>query len=162
MPTLEIKTFIWRFTFGQYRANDCGSGFRYLVRLKKPLAALYPGAIKIESARMRMGDARAAGPRVPDDVWDFPRVTGNSAERRSWHPTQHPEALMERIIKLSSKEGDLVLDYFAGTGTTLRVCQRLQRSCITADVSINYCNKIVEETGCQFESITKPSEKSSG
>ena len=108
---------------------------------------------------MQIGDVRSAGPRVPDDVWDFPRVVGNAKERRSWHPTQHPLALMERIIKFSTKPGDLVLDYFAGTGTTLRACMKLDRSCVAADIDLNYCNKIVEETGCQFESIVTPDEK---
>ncbi len=109
---------------------------------------------------MLLGDARAAGPRVPDDVWDFPRVTGNSAERCPWHPTQHPLALMERIILLSTKPGDLVLDYFMGTGTTLRSCMKLGRSCATADISLNYCNKVVEETGCQLENTETLEEKS--
>ncbi len=104
---------------------------------------------------MILGDARASGPRVPDDVWEFPRVTGNSAERCPWHPTQHPLALMERIIKFSTKPGDLVLDYFMGTGTTLRSCMKLGRSCVTADISLNYCQRVAEETGCQFQPVAK-------
>lgn len=69
---------------------------------------------------MRINDKRSAGPRVPGDVWDFPRVTGNSKERQSWHPTQHPVALYDRIIKFSCGPGDTFLDLFAGSGTCFR------------------------------------------
>src|SRR6218665_1344724 len=90
-PSVKAKTFIWRYTFGQYVDSDCGSGFRFLLRLTKPNAKFRPDSIKVPSRRMELGDPRAAGPRVPDDVWDFPRIVGNSPERRAWHPTQHPE-----------------------------------------------------------------------
>src|SRR5579872_4627516 len=69
-------------------------------------AKLYPDAIRIPSARMDQGDKRAAGPRVPGDVWDFPRVVGNAKERQPWHPTQHPVALYDRVIKYSCGPGD--------------------------------------------------------
>ncbi|MGA9060994.1 MAG: DNA methyltransferase [Terracidiphilus sp.] len=60
---------------------------------------------------------------------------------RSWHeellgyPTQKPEALLERIIKASSNEGDLVLDPFCGCGTTVQVAQRLNRRWIGIDIT---------------------------
>jgi DNA modification methylase len=92
--------------------------------------------IKVPSTRQAIGDKRAApGGKIPDDVWEwdaegvwheFPRVVGNAKERREWHPTQHPEGLMERIIRMSTNsESDRILDCFLGTGTTLRVAQRL-------------------------------------
>src|SRR5690606_29762098 len=101
-PSVSVKTFIWRFTFGQYVDSDCGSGFRFLLRFCKPSAKLRPDSIRVPSRRMELGDARSAGPRVPDDVWEFPRIPGNSKERRAWHPTQHPEDLIRRIILLHS------------------------------------------------------------
>ena len=69
---------------------------------------------------MRIGDSRAAGPKVPSDVWNFPRVAGTHAERKAWHPTQHPVVIYDRIMKYSCKPGDLFVDYFAGTGTAFR------------------------------------------
>src|SRR5436305_11552646 len=59
---------------------------------------------------------------------------------RSWHkeqtsyPTQKPEALLERIIKSSSNEGDLVLDCFCGSGTTAAVAEKLNRRWIACDL----------------------------
>jgi site-specific DNA-methyltransferase (adenine-specific) len=145
------KLFIWRFTFGQHRDTDCGNGFRPIIRLLNMAdrnGFLYPDAIREESQRQRNGDKRAnpAG-RVPDDVWDFSRVCGTFKERRQWHPNQHPEALIERIIKFSTIEGDLVIDMFAGTGTVNRVCKRLNRNCIGIEQSRFYCDKITEELG---------------
>jgi site-specific DNA-methyltransferase (adenine-specific) len=75
-------------------------------------------------------------------VFDFPRVTGNSAQRCDWHPTQLHEELVERCIKLSTTDGDTVLDPFGGTGTTLRVCERLERDCTLIELDEGYCAQI--------------------
>lgn len=147
-PLYQAKTFLWRYTFGQHNQSDCGSGFRFMLRLLRRNLRPNTDDIRVESERQRMGDSRAnpAG-RVPDDVWDFPRVVGNAKERRSWHPTQHPEALLERIIRLHTKEGDTIVDPFAGTGTTLRVAGRLKRECLTCDIDPNYCQQIAQDQG---------------
>ncbi len=140
------RQFMWRFTFGQHRQTDCGNGYRPIMRIMQPEAVLYPDAIRVQSARQKQGDKRAdPRGRVPDDVWEFPRVVGNARERRPWHPTQHPEALIERIVKFSTKPGDLVIDMFGGTGTVNRVCKRLDRQCIGIEISPVYCEKIREE-----------------
>jgi site-specific DNA-methyltransferase (adenine-specific) len=68
------------------------------------------------------------------DVWDIPALRGNQPEALGY-PTQKPEALLERIIKASSNEGDLVLDPFCGCGTTIAVAQRLKRRWIGIDVA---------------------------
>jgi len=73
----------------------------------------------------------------PGDVWQFSHVHYCSAEREK-HPTQKPEALMERIIKASSNEGDLVLDPFVGSGTTCRVANLLNRRWIGIDLNPDY------------------------
>jgi len=70
----------------------------------------------------------------PGDVWvDIPPIQGNSIENTSY-ATQKPEALLERIIKASSNEGDLVCDFFGGSGTTAAVAERLGRRWITSDI----------------------------
>ncbi len=115
----DARTFIWRFTFGQYRTTDCANGYRPILRLNRPGIKWTTDKIRIPSKRMLLGDPRAAGPRVPDDVWDFPRVVGNSPERRAWMPTQHPEALLRRIIGMTP--GSKWLELFTGSGTMLRV-----------------------------------------
>jgi site-specific DNA-methyltransferase (adenine-specific) len=73
----------------------------------------------------------------PGDVWTFSHVHYCSAEREA-HPTQKPEALLERIIKASSNHGDLVLDPFVGSGTTCRVAQVLERNWLGIDLNPEY------------------------
>lgn len=75
----------------------------------------------------------------PGDVWQFSHVHYCSAEREP-HPTQKPEALMERMILASSNPQDLVLDPFAGSGTTCRVASLLDRRWIGIDLNPDYIN----------------------
>ena len=79
------------------------------------------------------------------DVFNMPRVTGNSKQRRAWHPTQLNERLVERCVKLTTPPGETVVDPFGGTGTTLRVCRRLGFPCTVIEIDKGYCAKIVEE-----------------
>lgn len=147
-PSLEIKPMVQTFTFGQHNSRDFGNNHRPLWRFRWKKSPIYPEQIKVPSWRQLNGDKRAApGGRVPGDVFDFPRVTGNSKQRRKWHKTQLNEGLVDRCIQSCTKAGDIVLDPFAGTGTTLRVCQRIDRNCITIDVDRGYCEKIAEENG---------------
>ena len=138
------RLFIWRYTFGQHNQRDCGQGYRPIIRLRRPGAKLYPASIRVPSARQTTYNDKRANPkgRVPDDVWDFPRVCGTFKERRKWFPNQHPEALIERVVKLSTKRGDLVIDMFAGSGTVHRVCKRLGRNSISIEISQYYVKKI--------------------
>ena len=68
------------------------------------------------------------------DVWSIPTMASTDKERLGY-PTQKPEALLERIIKASSNEGDVVLDPFCGCGTTIAVAQRLKRRWIGIDIT---------------------------
>lgn len=142
----EMKPCVQTFTFGQHRNTDLGNNHRPLWRFKHRDALLYPHHVKVPSWRQLNGDPRAKeGGRVPGDVFDFPRVTGNSKQRRRWHPTQLNEGLVDRAISLSTCVGDKVLDPFAGTGTTLRVCKQIGRACTVIDMDTKYCRKIAEE-----------------
>ncbi|AAZ97444.1 adenine specific DNA-methyltransferase [Thiobacillus denitrificans ATCC 25259] len=68
------------------------------------------------------------------DLWDeVNRISPTSSERLDY-PTQKPEALLERIIKASSNEGDLVADFFCGSGTTAAVAEKLGRKWIATDL----------------------------
>lgn len=77
---------------------------------------------------------------IPNDVWDIPYENSMALERTGY-PTQKPEALLARIIKASSNPGDLVLDCFAGSGTTLAVAEKLSRRWIGVD-----CGKLAVYT----------------
>jgi DNA modification methylase len=69
------------------------------------------------------------------DIWTDIAEVNSMAEERTSYPTQKPEALLERIIKASSNEGDLVLDCFCGSGTTAAVAEKLGRRWIACDLS---------------------------
>ena len=143
---LEAKPCVQTFTFGQHCHHDLGNNHRPLLRLRWFDAPLCPDAIRVPSWRQENGDKRAdPRGRVPGDVFDFTRVVGNSKQRRPWHPTQLNEGLVERCIKLTTGEGDSVLDPFGGTGTTLRVCKAINRICTLIELDPGYCDKIVEE-----------------
>ena len=143
----QVRLFLWRFTFGQHRNSDFGNGYRPILRFSRPGTEWYTDSVRVPSARQtKYHDKRASAEgRVPDDVWDFPRVCGTFHERRPWHPNQHPEALMERIIKVSCREGDDCIDLFGGTFTTDRVCRRLGVSCTSIEISPVSCQKYQEE-----------------
>lgn len=71
---------------------------------------------------------------IISDIWaDIPEVNAMATERAAY-PTQKPEALLERMIKTSSDEGDLVADFFCGSGTTAAVAEKLGRKWIATDL----------------------------
>ncbi len=71
---------------------------------------------------------------LPTDVWVVPTING-MAEERIGYPTQKPEALLDRVIRASSNENDIVADFFMGGGTTLAAAQKLGRRFIGSDIS---------------------------
>ena len=74
------------------------------------------------------------GGKPLDSVWDIPAIAATSRERLGY-PTQKPESLLERIVLASSNAGDVVADFFAGSGTTGAVASRLGRRWIMCDES---------------------------
>ena len=89
----------------------------------------YKGAL-IKDGNKGRGDSELA---LPSDVWYIATINGMAKERLNY-ATQKPEALLERIIKASSNEGDLVCDFFGGSGTTAAVVEKLGRRWITCDI----------------------------
>ena len=78
-------------------------------------------------------DPDKAKGKTPTDVWDIPIINTMAKERCGW-PTQKPLQLLERIIKASSKEGDMILDPFCGCATTCVAAEKLNRQWIGIDV----------------------------
>ncbi len=115
-------------------------------------------AVRVLSARALVYADKRANPngRLPDDTWilrpqDLPhgfdtmddtvyfaRVAGTFAERQGFHGCQMPEQLLGRIVRVSSNPGDVVLDPFAGSGTTLAVAKKLDRQWIGCELSDEY------------------------
>jgi len=74
-------------------------------------------------------------PKIPEDWWvDINSIQSQSAERLGY-PTQKPEALLQRILKTCSRDGDTILDAYCGCGTTVAVAQRLGRRWIGIDIT---------------------------
>lgn len=94
-------------------------------------------------AKRKLIDYRKNPPRpynvkkLPGNVWDFSRVRYKMQEYEN-HPTQKPESLLERIIKVSSNVGDIVFDPFAGSFTTGSVARKLGRKNISIDMNEDY------------------------
>lgn len=88
--------------------------------------------------------------KVPGNVWDFSRVRFKMDEYEN-HPTQKPEALLERVIKASSNVGDIILDPFSGSFTTSAVAVRLGRYAVGIDLNDEYFKIGVRRTGIATE-----------
>ena len=87
--------------------------------------------------------------KIPEDWWDIPAIPPMSKERIGY-ATQKPKALIERIIKASSNEGDTVADYYLGSGTTAVVCKELNRNFIGCDIN----PKAIEITNSRLEALS--------
>lgn len=88
--------------------------------------------------------------KVPGNVWYFARVRYRMEEYEN-HPTQKPIRLLERIIKASSNEGDVVLDPFCGTFTTCFVAQQLKRRFIGIEIQEEYFKIGLRRLGIALE-----------
>lgn len=90
--------------------------------------------------------------RTQDTVWEVPRP-----KRSEEHPTMKPVALVSRALHNSSRKGDVVLDTFGGSGTTLIACEAAGRVCRMAELDPPYCDVIVQRweafTGMKAERI---------
>src|SRR6185369_5096910 len=85
-----------------------------------------------------------------ENVWHFPRVCGTFKERAGWHGCQMPEQLLGRIIRACSQSGEVVLDPFGGSGTTLVVAKKLGRNWLGFELSPHYATQIQSRLdGCR-------------
>lgn len=89
-----------------------------------------------------------------NDVWQIPFIAP-SAKERLGYPTQKPESLLERIIKASSNENDIVLDAYCGCGTTVAVCQKLDRQWIGIDITYQSISLILKRLEDSFPGVLK-------
>lgn len=79
----------------------------------------------------------------PSDVWQFPKVTSGEnrhSRERTPHPSQFPLAVVDRIIKACSSQGDLIMDPFMGSGTTAVAALRNGRAVFGFEISADYCS----------------------
>jgi len=133
---------IWHYTFGQSTKRKFARSHAHLFYwTANPKDFVFNDLdVRIPSARQTTYADRRANPvgKIPDDVWSFSRLCGTFNERVRWHPCQMPERVLERIVRVSSKEGQVVLDPFSGSGTTCCVAARLRRRYLGLDISEKY------------------------
>ncbi|MHC4841758.1 MAG: DNA-methyltransferase [Planctomycetota bacterium] len=79
-----------------------------------------------------VGAAKAKRGKLPTDVW-WHTIVGTNSKEKTGYPTQKPQGIMQRIIGASSNEGDVVLDFFAGSGSTGEACLALDREFLLVD-----------------------------
>ncbi len=155
---------VWYYTFGvncKYKFSRSHAHLFYFIRDRSDFT-FNDAAIRVPSARQLVYNDNRANPkgRLPDDTWILrpqdlpegfqpdhdtwyvPRVCGTFKERAGWHGCQMPEQLLGRIIRACSNEGDLVLDPFGGSGTTLAVAKKLKRRFIGFELSPEYAKQI--------------------
>lgn len=126
------------------------NSFKYTFNFKDILVEAKTGA------QRKLIDYRKDPPqpyntkKVPGNVWEFTRVRFKMEEYEN-HPTQKPEALLERIILASSNPGDTVLDPFSGSFTTSAVAVRLGRRAIGIDLNDEYFEIGIRRTGISDE-----------
>jgi site-specific DNA-methyltransferase (adenine-specific) len=155
---------VWYYTFGVNCKLKFSRSHAHLFHMVKDREqfTFNVEAIRVPSARQLVYGDRRASPdgRLPDDTWIlrpqdlpdgfgpqentwyFPRVCGTFKERAGWHGCQMPEQLLGRIIRACSNEGQLVLDPFAGSGTTLAVAKKLGRCYLGFELSKRYAQQI--------------------
>ncbi len=157
---------VWYYTFGVNCKNKFSRSHAHIFHMVKDPKSFTFNAdqLRVPSARQLVYGDRRANPqgRLPDDTWIlrpqdlpdgfqgnedtwyFPRVAGTFKERAGFHGCQMPEQLLGRIIRASSNEGEVVLDPFAGSGTTLAVAKKLNRRYVGFELSAEYVEKITE------------------
>lgn len=162
---------IWAYdSSGVQSKKIYGSLYEPILMINKSKKATYTfnyNDILVEAktgAKRKLIDYRKNPPqpysteKVPGNVWNFSRVRFKMDEYEN-HPTQKPEALLERIVKASSNPGDVILDPFSGSFTTSAVAVRLGRVGIGIDMNEEYYEMGLRRTGIAFERKGKSLEK---
>ena len=136
---------VWHYTFGQNckrKFNRSHTHLFYFVKDPKRFT-FNADAVRVPSARQTTYNDKRANPKgkLPNDVWTFSRVCGTFRERVGWHPCQMPVELLERIVLACSRPGEVVLDPFAGSGTTLVAAARNDRRWVGVELSEDYARR---------------------
>lgn len=145
-----ISRIIWTYdSSGVQSKKKFGSLYEPITMIthnKKSKYTFNSEDIKVETttgAKRNLIDYRKNPPqpysntKIPGNVWEFSRVRYRMEEYEN-HPTQKPKKLLERIIKVSSNKGDIVLDPFGGSFTTGEVCNDLDRNFVGIELNNNY------------------------
>ena len=137
-----VNTIIWYYKNGmsahRYFANRheeiiwLAKTDKYYFDLDSVRVAYPPKELELALRDKRLIPENVMKGKNPTNVWEMGRLNGNSLERVG-HPTQKPLDVIRRLVKALSYPDSIVLDFFAGSGTTGRVCIEEKRNCIMCD-----------------------------
>ena len=139
----ENRTIIWarKRGFNNTRGKALASGYEPILFWSKGKSNTFNNIkIKVDSNRPEYKTGILKDGITLSDVWtDIPALPHNAKEKVD-HPTQKPIKLMERIISLFTNEGDTILDFCMGSGSTGVACKNLNRNFIGIEKDLNYFN----------------------
>ena len=131
-----LNEIIWAYDYGaKSKSRWPAKHDTILVYVKDPLRYHFDSTAVDREPYMAPGlvtEAKAAVGKLPTDVW-WHTIVSPTGKEKTGYPTQKPEGILRRIIAASSKPNDLVLDFFAGSGTTGAVAHKLGRRFVLVD-----------------------------
>lgn len=140
-----VNTIIWHYKNGmsahRYFANRHEEAIwlvksdNYYFDLDSVRVPYSEEELKVALKDKRLNPENTKKGKNPTNVWEIGRLNGNSKERVG-HPTQKPLKIIDNFVKSLSYPGAVVLDFFAGSGTTGRVCAEEKRHCLLCDSSL--------------------------
>ncbi|WP_296648524.1 site-specific DNA-methyltransferase [Rhodoluna sp.] len=154
-----LNEIIWAYDYGGKAKNKWPSKHdTILVYVKDPKKYFFNNTEVDREPYMAPGLVTAekvALGKLPTDVW-WHTIVSPTGKEKTGYPTQKPEGILRRVIQASSKAGDLVVDFFAGSGTTGAVAASLGRNFILIDQnpeSIEVISQRLKSAGVDFELV---------
>ena len=127
---------VWGYSWGGVSKNKYPSKHDHILYYSKTNKYTYNIQYENYTTKDKRWHNNNAGKSIRD-IWDDIPIINTMSNERVDYATQKPKALIERIIKASSNEGDLVADFYAGSFTTAEVCRELNRNFIGCDINPN-------------------------
>ena len=150
----ENRTIIWarKRGFNTTRGKALASGYEPILFWSKGKSNCFNNIkLKIETNRDEYVNGTLKDGITMPDVWtDISALPHNSKEKVN-HPTQKPIKLMERIVSLFTNEGDTILDFCMGSGSTGVACKNLNRNFIGIELDTNYYNIAKERLNYEMD-----------
>jgi site-specific DNA-methyltransferase (adenine-specific) len=152
-----LNEIIWAYDYGGKSKNKWPSKHDTILVYVKDPAKYYFNSTEVDRepymAPGLVTPEKVEKGKLPTDVW-WHTIVSPTGKEKTGYPTQKPKGILRRVIQASSKPGDLILDFFAGSGTTGAVAAELGRSFILIDQnpeSIEVITKRLHDGGVAFE-----------
>jgi site-specific DNA-methyltransferase (adenine-specific) len=156
-----LNEIIWAYDYGgKSKSRWPAKHDTILVYVKNPNAYYFDSATVDREPYMAPGlvtPEKVARGKLPTDVW-WHTIVSPTGKEKTGYPTQKPLGILRRIISASSKPGDSVLDFFAGSGTTAHAAFELERKFVVVDQnpeSIEIITRRLNALGVEYELLVK-------